>query len=120
MMEHGLEGTALGTLVMPYCSGLGNLLFVFLVLQKKTGAQEVMTNCLVNNVTNLTFVLGLPALIWGLEILPSSSSKKGKSARAKKSGKAEIGKRLGHLSLLLTMAAVLFFAGPVWALGQDG
>ena len=34
MLEHGLEGTALGTLVMPYCSGLGNLIFVFLLLQR--------------------------------------------------------------------------------------
>jgi hypothetical protein len=28
---HALDGTALGTLVMPYCSGLGNLLFVAIV-----------------------------------------------------------------------------------------
>ncbi|MEO6243918.1 MAG: sodium:calcium symporter, partial [Opitutaceae bacterium] len=28
MHGHGLEGTAVGTLVMPYCSGLGNLVFV--------------------------------------------------------------------------------------------
>ena len=31
LLDHGLEGTALGTLVMPYCSGLGNLIFVALI-----------------------------------------------------------------------------------------
>jgi len=29
--DHGLGGTALGTLVMPYCPGLGNLIFVALI-----------------------------------------------------------------------------------------
>ena len=32
LLDHGLEGTALGTLVMPYCSGLGNLIFVAIVV----------------------------------------------------------------------------------------
>jgi cation:H+ antiporter len=32
MLDHGLEGTALGTLLMPYCSGLGNLIFVALMV----------------------------------------------------------------------------------------
>ena len=29
MSGRGFEGTVLGTLVMPYCSGLGNLIFAF-------------------------------------------------------------------------------------------
>ena len=29
--DSGLEGTVLGTLVMPYCSGLGNLVFAFVL-----------------------------------------------------------------------------------------
>ena len=32
MLKHGMEGTALGTIIMPYCSGLGNLLFVLMIL----------------------------------------------------------------------------------------
>ena len=120
MLDHGLEGTALGTLVMPYCSGLGNLIFVFLLLQGHGEAREVMTNCLVNNTTNLTFILALPALIWGLNLAPGTASKDGKPKRSKKNPKAETEQHLSKLSLLLTMAAVAFFTGAVWALGQDG
>lgn len=121
MGEHGLEGTALGTLVTPYCSGLGNLIFVYLILRDKGSGQEVMTNCLVNNVTNLTLVLGLPALFWTLEIVPSKSpTKAGKKPRGKSAGKIETQQRLSRLSLLLTMAAVAFFTGTVWLLGKDG
>ena len=68
MLDHGLEGTALGTLLMPYCSGLGNLIFVALMIKRSGPPGEVLTNCLVNNVTNLTLLLGVPALCWGLEI----------------------------------------------------
>jgi len=32
MLDHGLEGTALGTLVMPYCSGPGRVVFVRLMI----------------------------------------------------------------------------------------
>ena len=71
MLDHGLEGTALGTLVMPYCSGLGNLVFVGLMISHDGAPGEVLTNCLVNNVTNLTLLLGLPALCWGLTVLPA-------------------------------------------------
>jgi cation:H+ antiporter len=31
MSASGFEGTVLGTLVMPYCSGIGNLIFAFLL-----------------------------------------------------------------------------------------
>ena len=30
MGRSGFEGTVLGTLVMPYCSGMGNLIFAFI------------------------------------------------------------------------------------------
>jgi cation:H+ antiporter len=125
MADHGLEGTALGTLVTPYCSGLGNLIFVFIVARGSGPPGEVMTNCLVNNVTNLTLVLGLPALIWGLQVIPAAgggSANKGKrsSAKAGKNNKGDIERRIGRLSLLLTMAAVVFFTGAVWVLGRDG
>jgi cation:H+ antiporter len=127
ILDHGLEGTALGTLVMPYCSGLGNLIFVFLLLNSHGDAREIMTNCLVNNTTNLTLILAIPALIWGLNMAPAvADGKEGKDSKPKRSkknpkaDKVETEQRLSRLSLLLTMAAVAFFTGAVWALGQDG
>ncbi len=121
MLDHGLEGTALGTLVMPYCSGLGNLLFVAIIIGRKGPVQEVLTNCLVNNVTNLTLVLGLPALFWGLSLRAESKLKKKKTAKAKKgAASAETEQKVNRLSLLLTLAAVIFFSGVTWALGADG
>jgi cation:H+ antiporter len=120
LLDHGLEGTALGTLVMPYCSGLGNLLFVVIIALRHGPPQEVLTNCLVNNVTNLTLVLGLPALVWGLNLRPGEKGKKKGKAGAGKKAAAETEHRLNRLSLLLTLAAVLFFSGVTWALGRDG
>ncbi len=66
MLDHGLEGTALGTLMMPYCSSLGNLIFVAIMIRHGGKPGEVLTNCLVNNVTNLALLLGVPALAGGL------------------------------------------------------
>ncbi len=119
LLEHGLEGTALGTLVMPYCSGLGNLLFVAIVALHHQSSGEVLTNCLVNNVTNLTLVLGLPALLWGLTL---ASRQKPSTGKGKKSGRAgaDTERQLNRLSLLLTLAAVIFFSGATWAMGSDG
>jgi len=127
MLDHGLEGTALGTLVMPYCSGLGNLLFVWIVWQRHGPAKEVLTNCLVNNVTNLTLLLGLPALLFGLQVTggtKSGGAKGTKKPAAKNgSGRADAGAtgaQINRLSLLLTLAAVLFFTGGTWLLADDG
>jgi cation:H+ antiporter len=122
MTEYGFQGTALGTLVMPFCSGLGNLLFVFIVAERGSNPQEVFTNALVNNTTNLTLLIGLPALLWGLQVLPGAGGKKGEGKKpggAKSAGKAQEGE-LNRLSLLLTILAVFFFTGAVWALAQDG
>lgn len=118
MLAHGLEGTALGTLVMPYCSGLGNILFVAIVVARHTPPQEVLTNCLVNNVTNLTLLLGLSALFWGLKLATPKRTERG-GGKGKTSG-AETARQLTRLSLLLTLAAVVFFSGVTWALGADG
>lgn len=109
MLNRGLEGTALGTLIVPYCSGLGNLVFVFLLWRGKGPPVEIMINSLVNNVTNLTLLLGLPALIWPLHVVLAKGNK---TARREQ--------RLSRLALLLTLAAVLFFTGLTWALGRDG
>jgi cation:H+ antiporter len=117
LLEHGLEGTALGTLVMPYCSGLGNLIFVALIASRPEQSAEVLTNCLVNNVTNLTLLLGLPAVIWGLQF--GVAKRRGRLSK-KAAAKAGTEQQLTKLSLLLTIAAVLFFSGATWALGADG
>jgi len=112
----GFEGTVLGTLVMPYCTGMGNLIFAFILGRNGGNGADVMTNSLVNNVTNMTLVLGLPAIIWGMKILPSKPSGPPKN-RKKDSGKT---RELNRLSLMLTLLAVLFFTGAVWALGRKG
>lgn len=114
MNASGMEGTVLGTLIMPYCSGLGNLILA-IVLGIKGGANagaDVLTNCLVNNVTNLTLLIGLPAAIWGMNFLPPAKAK-GPKKRNKTNEH-----QLHRLSLLLTLAAVLFFTGAVWALAR--
>ena len=116
MLDHGLEGTALGTIVMPYCSGLGNLIFVYLMVARGGPVREVLTNCLVNNVTTLTLLLGLPALLWGLAVVPGLPAIGGRGGRRG----GGTGPQINRLSLLLTLAAVLFFTGAVWVLGQDG
>src|SRR5262245_40714136 len=113
MTRSGVEGTVLGTLVMPYCSGMGNLIFAFVLGARNGPGEEVLTNALVNNVTNLTLLVGLPAAIWGLSVLPAAQTKKRKK---KNDGKEH---RINRLSLLLTLTAVLFFTGSAWALARD-
>jgi cation:H+ antiporter len=116
MSAGGVEGTVLGTLVMPYCSGMGNLIFAFVLAAKRGPGSEVLTNCVVNNVTNLTLLIGLPTVIWGLNVLPANEPK----ASKKKKRKNEEVRKLNRLSLLLTLTAVLFFTGAVWALARKG
>lgn len=119
MLDHGLEGTALGTIVMPYCSGLPNLIFVGLMVDRRGAAKEVMTNALVNNVTNLTLLLGLPALLWGLAVVGGPAAGKGAKAR-RGGGPSGSVQQINRLTLIFTLVAVMFFSGAVWALGQDG
>ena len=114
MNAGGVEGTVLGTLVMPYCSGMGNLIFAFLLGIKGGPGSEVLTNCLVNNVTNLTLVIGLPTIIWGMSFEPKEKPK----ASKKKKRAVEQEHKIHRLSLLLTLTAVLFFTGAVWALAR--
>lgn len=121
MLDHGLEGTALGTLVMPYCSGLGNLLFVFIVQRRGGPAGDVVTNALVNNVSNLTLLLGLPALFWGLQVTGGAAGDGKTAGKVRgKGGVGATGAQVNRLSLLLTLTAVLFFTGFAWVLADDG
>jgi cation:H+ antiporter len=108
----GLEGTVLGTLVMPYASGFSNLIFAYILGRSGGSGTIVLENCIVNNVTNLTLLIGLPALIWGLNIFPSKSSGRFSAGPYKTH-------RLNHLSLLLTLLAAGFFTGVLWALSRD-
>jgi cation:H+ antiporter len=114
MSAGGFEDTVLGTLVMPYCSGMGNLIFAFILGRNGGNGADVMTNSLVNNVTNMTLVLGLPAIFWSMNVLPK---KKSNGKKSKAGGNAH---ELNRLSLLLTLLAVLFFTGAVWAMGRKG
>lgn len=116
MNTSGLEGTVLGTLVMPYCSGMGNLIFAFVLGAKGGPGTEVLTNCLVNNVTNLTLLIGLPTMIWGMSGTRATKSKSSKKQQQKQTQE----RRINRLSMLLTLAAVLFFTGAVWALARHG
>jgi len=117
MAEGGLEGTVLGTLVMPYFSGLGNLIFAYITGRDHGLATDVLTMCLVNNVTNMTLILGLPAIIWTLNIVPAKKEGAQKPAKSKKAGRVN---EINRLSLLLTLMAILFFTGTTWAVGSDG
>src|ERR1017187_4832857 len=120
MGKSGFEGTILGTLVMPYCSGMGNLIFAFILGRKGGNGADVMTNSLVNNVTNMTLVLGLPAIFWGIKVLPAKGKANGKNPPRQKSSAAGKTQALNRLALLLTLTAVLFFSGAVWAMGRKG
>lgn len=115
MSADGFEGTVLGTLIMPYCSGIGNLIFAFLIAHQRGPGAEVMTNALVNNVTNLTLLIGLPALLWQAKATSGASAK----GKPKKDG-ASTKPKSHRFSILFTLIAVLFFTGAVWALGRDG
>src|SRR5215831_946284 len=119
MKAGGVEGTVLGTLVMPYCSGLGNLIFACLLGANGGPGGEVMTNALVNNVTNMTLLIGLPAAFWGMSVLPEAK-KKNKSKSKRKRQTEQQTRQINRLSLLLTLTAVLFFTGALWALARDG
>ena len=116
MSEDGFEGTVLGTLVMPYCSGIGNLVFAFLLGLNRGSGTAVVENCFVNNVTNMTLLIGLPAVIWSMNV--AGGGQGGKKGAGKSGAKKTA--ELNRLSLLLTLVAVLFFVGATWALARDG
>ena len=110
----GLEGTVLGTLIMPYASGFSNLVFAYVIGRSGEGGAIVLENCLVNNVTNFTLLIGVPSLIWGLNLFPDV--KKGSRGSKLLSRK----QRLNRLSLMLTLVAAVFFSAIVWLLLRDG
>lgn len=118
LSARGFEGTVLGTLVMPYCSGLGNLIFAFDYGRLHREGGDVMINSLVNNVSNMTLILGLPAIIWGITVIPMA--KKTADGGKKKAEAGDSAHAVNRLSLLFTLLAILFFTGVVWAMGRKG
>ena len=130
MLARGLEGTAAGALVMPLCSGLGNLMFVAVAHRRGVDGGEIAINALGNNLTNLLLIVPLAALVFTLSLraadTPGAKGKAAKSgARAKAKGKAtgedaETRRRLHALSLFLTLGAAAAFPLIVWALASDG
>ena len=105
----GVEGTVLGTLFMPHCSGMGNIVFALVLAMNNGDGDDVLVNCLFNNVTNLTLLIGLPVLIWSMASIPR-----------RKSQAAMREHKMGRLSLALNLVAALFFSLFVWLLAADG
>lgn len=111
----GFEGTVLGTLIMPYCSGFANLVFAYVMSRQGGQGSTVMENSIVNNVTNLTLILGLTTLCFA-----GAASHGGKSAPGKGARVPDQVQRLNRLDLLLTLVALFMFTGTMWALAKDG
>ncbi len=109
MSAQGVEGTVLGTIFMPFCSGMGNIVFAIVLALNKGNGDDVLINCLFNNVTNLTLLIGAPVLIWSMASIPRKKSK---------TALREF--RMGRLSLALNLVAALFFSFIVWLLAADG
>ena len=63
----------------------------------------------------MTLLIGLPTILWGMNVLPAAKSKKNSPARSRTKEH-----QINRLSLLLTLTAVLFFTGAVWALARKG
>jgi cation:H+ antiporter len=110
MESKGFEGTVLGTLIMPYCSGFANLMFALIMSKSASNGGAVIENSLVNNVTNLTLILGLTALFGAAAVASKEKSKQKQAEFA----------RLNRLNLLVTLIALFLFTGTLWALGKDG
>ena len=113
-MEHkGFEGTVLGTLIMPYCSGFANLVFAYVMSSSGNNGGLVIENSLVNNATNLTLILGLAAIFGSSAIVRNGGSRQ----QVKKHADFQ---RINRLNLLFTLIALFLFSGTLWALAKDG
>jgi cation:H+ antiporter len=62
----GFEGTVIGTLVMPYCSGFANISFAYVMATQGGAAELLLENCFVNNFTTHTVWQVIPAIFWGV------------------------------------------------------
>jgi cation:H+ antiporter len=105
----GVEGTVLGTLLMPLCSGMGNIVFALSLGLRGGAGHDVLVNCLFNNVTNLTLLVGGPVLIWGMVSIPAKGGKRAVQEAM-----------IGRLALSFHLVAAMLFGGIILALGSDG
>jgi cation:H+ antiporter len=112
MESKGFEGTVLGTLIMPYCSGFPNLVFAYVMSSSAKNGGLVIENSLVNNATNLTLILGLAAIFGSAAVIQKGGAKQ-------KREHAEF-HRINRLNLLFTLIALFLFTGTLWALAKDG
>lgn len=119
MERKGFEGTVLGTLIMPYCSGSSNLIFAWVMGQSAGNGMLVLENCIVNNVTNLTLILGLAAVLCPAVIIPRAAPNPRINPRYKRP-EAGSDHRIFKLELLFTLVALFLFTGTLWALAKDG
>ena len=130
LSKKGVEGTVLGTLFMPFCSGMGNIVFALVLALNNGSGRDVAINCLFNNVTNLTLLIAAPILIWGMTSIGSKKTntkkKKNKTKKTTKKqqnsdkNKTDRDHEMGRLSLVLNLVAALFFSLFVWLLAEDG
>ncbi|OIR14464.1 sodium/calcium exchanger protein [mine drainage metagenome] len=114
MESKGFEGTVLGTLIMPYCSGFANLIFAYVMSSSAANGGLVIENCLVNNATNLTLILGLAAIFGSAAVVKKSGGSKQKATKHSEFH------RINKLNLLFTLIALFLFTGTLWALAKDG
>ncbi|MCK5191414.1 MAG: hypothetical protein KAR12_15320, partial [Methylococcales bacterium] len=112
MESKGFEGTVLGTLIMPYCSGFANLIFAYIMSSSGSNGGLVIENSIVNNATNLTLILGLSVIFGSSMIVQKGNSKK----KLKKNTDFH---RINRLNLLFTLIALFLFTGTLWALAKD-
>lgn len=113
MESKGFEGTVLGTLIMPYCSGFANLIFAYVMSSSAGNGGLVIENALVNNATNLTLLLGLSSIFGSAVVMQKGGSK----LKAIKHAEFH---RINRLNLLFTLIALFLFTGTLWALAKDG
>ncbi len=113
MESKGFEGTVLGTLIMPYCSGFANLVFAYVMSSSASNGGLVVENCIVNNATNLTLILGLSAIFCAPTVVQNVKARQ----KVKKSADFH---RINRLNLLFTLIALFLFSGTLWALAKDG
>jgi cation:H+ antiporter len=112
MESKGFEGTVLGTLIMPYCSGFPNLIFAYVMGREHHQGRLVIENCIVNNVTNLTLILGLAIVLSTHAVQSTKSSKKGAKNQQTR-------QRMNRLDVVFTLVALFLFTGALWALAKD-
>lgn len=112
MESKGFEGTVLGTLIMPYCSGFANLIFAYVLSSSASNGGLVIENCIVNNATNLTLILGLSVIFGSSTIAKKTNPKKTSKNNA-------YFHRMNRLNLLFTLIALFLFTGTLWALAKD-